>query len=97
MTVKECIEMYKHRLVNKKVTRLWLCPHIVNDPKIGQEYTAETSINTNQLTESLLNTKVRKHWIDNQETLCIVFEYDQNGPNFFVKNDGSQIDEVLNN
>lgn len=84
LTVKECIELYKSKS-NRKVNRLWLCPDIVKEPKIGHEYVAETGINTNQLTESLLNTEVKRHWVENQDTLCIIFVYDQKGPNIFIK------------
>ena len=84
LTVRECIDLYRSK-TTKKITRLWLCPDIVKEPKIGQEYTAETSINTNQLTESLLNTAVKRHWVENQDTLCIIFVYDQKGPNIFIK------------
>ena len=76
MTVRECIEYYKSK-VSHRLTHIWLCPNIVNNPKMGKDYVVETSINS-QLSESLLNTEVTKHWLEPKECICICYKYENN-------------------
>lgn len=75
MNVQQCIETYKKKYPDK-LTKLWLCPNLVKYPKVGQTYVIETNINT-QLSESLLNADVTKHWREPGDTLCITYKYDQ--------------------
>lgn len=76
MLVSECIQNIKDKNSRNpvhKVTRLWICPQIVPEPKIGKEYVIETGIN-NSIPESLYDTEVKKHWIENGDCLSIIFK-----------------------
>lgn len=76
MLVSECIKQYRDR--NKtnpihKIIRLWICPQIVPEPKIGKDYVIDTGIN-NSIPESLYNMEVKKYWIENNDCLSIIFK-----------------------
>lgn len=72
MTVQECIQQYKQR-TGSRLTKMWLCPSIVRNPKIGRDYTIEVSIDS-KIGEKLLNAEVTKHWIEPKECLCMCYK-----------------------
>jgi len=74
MNVQECIEYYKRR-VSHKLTKVWLCPQVVTNPKVGKEYTHEINIDAN-LPASLLNTEVTKHWLEPKDCICMTLRCD---------------------
>ena len=77
MRIEDCINQIKEsnskRVVQNRITRLWICPEIVKHPKIGKDYVVDTGINA-QISESLLNMEVKKHWIENNDCLSIIFK-----------------------
>lgn len=68
MTVGECIEKYRH---NSKVKRIWICPTIVRNPKVGKNYTCTVSIESKPKA-AVLNCKVTKYWIEDG-AICIIY------------------------
>lgn len=77
MTVNECIEKYRH---NSKAKRIWICPNIVSNPKVGKNYSYHGAIEY-KVSSQLGAREVRKHWIEDG-CLCIVYKVD-NDPIIF--------------
>lgn len=71
MTVRDCIKMYRHKNYDR-FNRVWLCPQIVHNPKVGNEYTLECNINS-KLGEKLSNSIVTKHWAEGP-CVCIAYK-----------------------
>lgn len=67
MTVAECTQFHK----TDKVSKLWICPDVVNEGSIGQNYVYSSSIDCKPPHE-LTVRQVRKRWIEDN-TLCIVY------------------------
>lgn len=71
MTVEECIK--KNKIMNgKKISRFWLCPHVVFSPKIGANYTCTGSIDSKPQKGSG-ELEVEKFWREDQ-TLCMIYK-----------------------
>lgn len=83
MNVSECIDYYKQR-TRSRVNKVWLCPQIVNNPKVGKEYTYEVAISS-ALPDKLLNSEVTKHWLEPGECICMA-----------IKCDSGDISDLLN-
>ena len=72
-TVKECISQYIEKY-GSRLKRLWLCPQIVHNPKVGKDYTLEVAISSN-VGQVLSNAQVTKHWKEG-DCLCIAYKAD---------------------
>lgn len=72
MTVGECIQEYKSRY-RSNLRRVWLCPDIVQTPKVGKNYVIDVHID-NKLPESLLNVQAVKHWMETSHMICIIYK-----------------------
>lgn len=71
MTVEECISQVK-AASNKKISRLWVCPEIVNNAKVGKNYVYRGAIEY-KVSSQLGARQVKKHWIEDG-CLCIVYK-----------------------
>lgn len=72
MTVSECIEFHK----TDKVSKLWICPEIVNQGSLGNNYVYTGSIDRRP-PEDLTVKQVKKRWTEDN-TLCIIYYTDGN-------------------
>lgn len=68
MTVGECVNTCR----DSKTRRIWICPEIVKDSKIGKNYVYSGSIDS-KLSPELLESPVIKHWIE-ESCLCIIYK-----------------------
>lgn len=79
MTVNECVARQKNSS-NKKVSRVWICPEVVRNPRVGREYTYTGSIDY-RLPEQLSELTVIKQWIEDG-TLCMIYKIEGEPINF---------------
>lgn len=95
-TVKEYISQYIHRYGNK-LKRLWLCPQIVKNPKVGGDYVLEVTINA-RLSEILLEAEVTKCWTES-DCLCIAYKISDEilaqGVDKLLERNNLSIEEVI--
>ena len=73
MTIAERIIKQKHS-GNKKVSRIWICPNIVKEPKVGKTYTYSGSIETKP-PKHVDEYECSQHWIE-ENTLCMIYRCD---------------------
>ena len=59
---------------NSRLKRLWLCPQIVRNPRVGREYVLEIAI-TSKLGTKLSDAEVTKCWTEG-DCLCITYAMD---------------------
>lgn len=71
MTVDECISQAKSSS-SAKISRLWICPEIVNNGKVGKNYVYRGAIEY-KVSSQLGAREVKKHWIE-EGCLCIVYK-----------------------
>ena len=71
MTISECISESSSSL-----TRLWICPDIVNNSKIGSNYIYTSGIES-RLSDEIKGREVKKFWIEDK-CLCIVYRAEGN-------------------
>lgn len=71
MTVEECISQVRASS-GRKISRLWVCPDIVNSPRVGKNYSYRGAIEY-KVSSQLGAREVKKHWIE-EGCLCIVYK-----------------------
>lgn len=74
MTISECISEVTSS--HRTLTRVWICPDIVNNSKIGNNYVYASSIDT-RLSKELSEREVKKYYIE-ENTLCIIYRAEGN-------------------
>ena len=80
MTINECVSevVSSHRTL----TKLWVCPDIVNGSKIGANYVYTSSIET-RLNSQISDREVKKYWIEDN-CLCIIYRAEGNPAIFAI-------------
>lgn len=94
--VKECISQYIEKY-GSRLKRLWLCPQIVKNPKVGRDYVLEVAINA-KLSEILLEAEVTKCWTES-DCLCIAYKISDEilaqGVDKLLERNNLSIEEVI--
>ena len=73
MTVQESVDSQKQKQ-DPKISRIWICPDQVSEPKIGLNYTYEGSIDFKVPDE--VSIRIVTHSWKEDNKLCIIYRAD---------------------